>query len=384
MAVHEKRGRESSMHRKRVIIKIGSSTLTDETGKVDADYIDDVASQVSQLWQQGFEVVIVTSAAITAGLEALSLPTARPNSIPMLQAAAAVGQLELSKVYSHALAKHKLAVGQILLTRFEIENRTTYLHARDTIEQLLELGVVPLINENDTVAVDEIRFGDNDTLAAQVAILIKADLVILLSDIDGLYTADPRIDEDAKLLESIGSFTEEIIASAGLAGSNRGSGGMVTKIEAARMLMAASIPMIICEGHVPDVIVDTALGKQIGTRFASSDNGHRYGARQLWLALSGSVKGTVFIDDGAVRALREQGGSLLAVGVKRVEGGFEAGQAWDIRSLENSLIGRGICGYSSDELMLAAGKRTSEIGDNKLLGHLAGTEVIHRDQMVVF
>ncbi len=240
------------------------------------------------------------------------------------------------------------------------------------------------MNENDTVAVDEIRFGDNDTLAAQVAILIKADLVILLSDIEGLYTADPRIDEDAKLLESIGSFTEEIVSSAGAAGSNRGSGGMVTKIEAARMLMAASIPMVICEGHTPHVIVDTTSGKQIGTRFVNSDGRRQAGARKLWLALSGSVKGTIFVDDGAAKALQENGSSLLAVGVKRVDGMFDAGQVVDIRSMDNFLIGRGISNYTSDELSLAAGMRTAQIGGNKILGHLAGTAVIHRDQLVVF
>jgi glutamate 5-kinase len=369
---------------RRIVVKIGSSTLTDENGKVDASYIDELAAQVQTLRAQGSEVVVVTSAAITAGLEALAMPSERPDSIPILQAAAAVGQLELSKVYARAFEKRGVRVGQILLTRFEIENRTTYLHARDTIEKLLELGVVPLINENDTVAVDEIRFGDNDTLAALVAILVKADLVVLLSDIEGLYTADPRLDEDAELLETIGSFTEEIVNAAGEAGSSRGSGGMVTKLEAARMLMAAAIPLVICEGHVPNVVVDVACGRRIGTRISQDDGRRQAGARKLWLALSGSIKGGVYVDDGAVRALREQGSSLLPVGVRRVEGDFAAGQAINIRTLGGFLIGRGITNYSSNELAAAAGRKSSDIAADASLGHLANTEVIHRDRLVVF
>jgi glutamate 5-kinase len=373
-----------SVQAKRVVIKIGSSTLTGPDGKVDAGYIEGLAAQVQALRAQGCEVVIVTSAAITAGLEVLGMPPVRPDSIPVLQAAAAVGQLELSKVYARAFAGLGIRVGQILLTRLEIENRTTYLHARDTIEKLLELGVVPLINENDTVAVDEIRFGDNDTLAAQVAILVKADLAILLSDIEGLYTADPRIDEDAQLLEDIGSFTEEIVNAAGEAGSSRGSGGMITKLEAARMLMAASIPLVICEGHVPNAVVDAACGRRVGTRFSQEGGRRQAGARRLWLALSGSVRGSVYVDEGAARALREQGSSLLSVGVQRVEGSFTAGQAVDIRTSNGFLIGRGITGYSSTELAAAAGRKSPDLAADTALQHLTNTEAIHRDQLVVF
>jgi glutamate 5-kinase len=369
---------------KRIVIKIGSSTLTNDNGTVNSSYIEDLATQLQALRAHGSEVIIVTSGAITAGLEALGLPPARPDNIPQLQAAAAVGQLELSTVYANAFEKKGLQVGQILLTRFEMENRTAYLHARDTIERLLELDVVPLINENDTVAVDEIRFGDNDTLAALVAILAKSDLVILLSDIEGLYTADPRLDEDAQLLESIGAFTEEIVNAAGAAGSVRGSGGMATKIEAARMLMAAHIPMVICEGHIPNVVVDATQGKQIGTRFYQEKERHQAGARKLWHTLSTSVKGNVSIDDGALRALRERGSSLLPVGVKQVEGSFVSGNAVNLKDMRGNIIGRGITHYSSDELSLAAGRKSEEIASNGLLEHLANIEVIHRDELIVF
>jgi glutamate 5-kinase len=369
---------------RRIVIKIGSSTLTSADGKLDVPYIEGLAAQAQALRVRGCEVIIVTSAAIAAGLETLGMPSARSESIPALQAAAAVGQLELTKAYAWAFEEQGIKVGQILLTRFEIENRATYLHARDTIETLLELGVVPLINENDTVAVDEIRFGDNDTLAAQVAILIKADLVILLSDIAGLYTADPRLDEDARLLETVGSFTEEIVNAAGEAGSARGSGGMVTKLEAARMLMAAAIPLVICEGHAPNAVIDAAYGRRVGTRFLQEDGRRQAGARKLWLALSGSVKGGVYVDDGAVRALRKRGSSLLPVGVQRVEGEFAAGQVVNIRTLGGFLIGRGITNYSSDELAVAAGRKSSDIATDASLTHLANTEAIHRDQLVVF
>ncbi|MDR0350510.1 MAG: glutamate 5-kinase [Coriobacteriales bacterium] len=369
---------------RRVVVKIGTSTLTDDQGKLDLAYIEGLAAEMQELRAQGCELILVSSGAIAAGLEALGMSTERPEHLPILQAAAAVGQLELSQVYLRAFAKQGVRLAQVLLTRFEIENRTTYLHARDTLEKLLELGTVPLVNENDTVAVEEIRFGDNDTLAAQVAILIKADLAVILSDIEGLYTADPRIDEDAELLESVASFTKEIVDSAGEAGSSRGSGGMVTKLEAARMLMAANIPLVICEGRHPGAVADAVRGGRVGTRFARPTNGRQASARKLWLALSGSAKGIVFIDDGAALALRGAGGSLLSVGVRRVEGLFEAGQPVDIRTLDGFLIGRGISGYSTEELELAAEHNSSELSGDGRLAHLARTPVIHRDQMVIF
>lgn len=369
---------------RRLVIKIGSSTLTDDDGKISASYIEQLACQVGELRARGIQVLIVSSAAIVVGLEALDLPPKRPDSIPTLQAAAAVGQIALARVYAKAFEEQGLGVGQVLLTRFDTTNRDSYLHARDTLERLLELGIVPLINENDTVAVDEIRFGDNDTLAAQVAIMVKASLVVLLSDIEGLYTADPRIDEDARLLEKIGAFTEEIVNAAGDVGSTRGSGGMVTKLEAARMLMAAGIPMVICEGRLENAVLDAVCGKSIGTRFSSERQHRQAGARKLWIALSGTVKGTVIVDDGAQQALSERGSSLLPVGVRRAEGSFEAGNVVNIRNEQGFLIGRGLSAYSSDELSLAAGHKSDVIAHNKLLSHLTNKEVIHRDEMVIF
>jgi len=252
--------------RQRIVIKIGSSTLTCESGSVDSAYIATVAAQIAQLHGQGDELMIVSSGAIVAGLEALGV-SEKPKDIPTLQAAAAIGQVELAKHYNAALSAHGLRMAQVLLTRFEIDNRTAYLHARDTLQRLLELGVVPLINENDTVAVDEIRFGDNDTLAAQVAILVKADLVVLLSDIDGLYTADPRTTEDAELLQHIAALTEELVAAAGAAGSTKGSGGMVTKLEAAKTARRFGIDMVLMHGAEPERVYDMLDGAEVGTLF---------------------------------------------------------------------------------------------------------------------
>jgi glutamate 5-kinase len=369
-------------NRQRIVIKIGTSTLTAVDGGIDAAYFASLAAQIAELRGRGDELLIVSSAAIAAGLELLGIAE-RPSDTPTLQAAAAVGQVEISRHYAQALAAQDLKMAQVLLTRFEIEHREAYLHARDTLERLLELGVVPLINENDTVATDEIRFGDNDTLAAQVAILVQADLVCLLSDIEGLYTADPRIDEDAELLREIGSFTEEIVNAAGGAGSNRGSGGMITKLEAARMLMAAGIPMVICKGREPDAVIAAVDGRAAGTRFGAP-GASRSKARKLWLALSGSVKGSVYVDDGAVVALREKGGSLLPVGVTSVAGSFTAASVVDIRSNSGFLIGRGLVQYGSEDIRAVAGQRSKALKDKNMLNELAKTDVIHRDEMVLF
>jgi len=369
---------------KRLVVKIGSSTLTDDSGRLDASYLRDMARQIAQLKALGSEVLIVSSAAIVAGLQSLNMPPERPNDIPTLQAAAAVGQIVLTQSYTKAFAEHGLKLGQVLLTRNDTKNREAYLHARDTLERLLELGIIPLVNENDTVAIDEIRFGDNDTLAAQVAILVKANLVVLLSDIDGLYTADPRLSEDAELLESVEEFTREIVEAAGSAGSERGSGGMFTKLEAARMLMAAHIPMIICEGHSKDAILNAAQGTLKGTHFKREAPGQHANARRLWLALSGTVCGTVTVDAGAVSALRERGSSLLPVGVIAQSGAFEKGSIGDIRDEEGLLVGRGISNYSSEALEEAAGQRSYELIESAALGLNDKPEVVHRDAMVIF
>jgi glutamate 5-kinase len=257
---------------KRLVIKIGSSTLTDQNGLLDVYYFQTLAYQIASLHKHQIEVVIVTSAAIVAGLEALNMPTTRPDDIPTLQAVAAVGQLKLVEQYSTAFSRHNIKLAQVLLTRNDTDSPESNQHIKDTLQRLLELKIVPLINENDTVAIDEIKFGDNDTLAARVAILTNADLVVLLSDIEGLYTSDPRIDQDAKLLHHIDEFTAEVVNAAGKPAGHLGSGGMITKLEAAKMLMEKDIPMVICEGHTPNAVLKAAFGEQIGTKFCKEDD----------------------------------------------------------------------------------------------------------------
>jgi glutamate 5-kinase len=369
---------------KRLVVKIGTSTLTHVDGGLDRAFLADLARQVAQLRARGIQVTIVTSGAIGLGLEKLGYSASeRPHDMPTLQAAAALGQLELAQAYVEAFKPFEASVAQILLTRADTANRDSYLHARQTIERLLEFGAIPLVNENDTVAVEEIRFGDNDTLATLVATLIDADLVVLLSDIEGLYTADPRVDDDASLLEEIGTFTEDLRVIAGDSKTVHGSGGMLTKIEAARVLMAAGIPLVICEGHKENALYEAACGRQIGTRFKNEDARHRQ-ARKLWIAMAAAPAGAVVVDDGAAEALRERGSSLLPVGIVEVEGSFESGSPLNIFDRNHALIGRGLTHYSRDEIAVTMGHQMSQISQNKLLAHLADREVIHRDEMIIF
>lgn len=355
---------------KRIVIKIGSSTLVKD-GKIDAAFIGRLASECASLMQdEGVQPIIVTSGSIALGLEVLGIRGERPDDMPTLQAAASIGQVGLIRQYTDTFACFGVTVGQILMTRATTGQRESYLHARDTIERLLDLGVVPIINENDTVAVDEIRFGDNDTLAAMVATSVQADLVILLSDIDGLYTADPRKNEDAELLDTVSQLSEEIESGAGGVGSRSGSGGMLTKIAAARVLMAAGIPMVICEGHRRGAVSDAVHGRQVGTTFFDeSSNG--LAARKSWIALGGKVKGRVTCDDGACNALLNKGGSLLPVGIASFEGEFGAGDPVDVVDLQGRIIGRGLAGYDAARL-------------EELIGVHGAHEFINRDELVIF
>ena len=377
-------GIDAKRHYERIVVKVGTSSLVDADGRVDHIKISRLVEQIALVRAKGTKVVLVTSGAITVGLEELQMAATRPDDMPTLQAAAAIGQIKLANHYDYAARMYGIPTAQVLLTRRDTSDRTAYLHARDTVERLLELGVLPIINENDTVAVEEIRFGDNDTLAATVATLIRADLVVLLSDIEGLYTADPRIDEDAELLTRVERFTDELLESAGGAGSATGSGGMLTKIKAARVLMRAGIPMVICEGSRANALVDIVEGDQVGTMFVSGGSRKALQAKKLWIALGDKSRGVLVIDDGACRALRENGGSLLPVGVRQVKGTFGRGAIVNIRDLHGRLVGRGFSRYSSDEIGLAAGKHSDEIEQMVSISSLAGVDVVHRDEMIVF
>ena len=355
---------------KRIVIKIGSSTLVGADGTIDAGFIGTLAADCAQLIEEGTQPIIVSSGAIALGLGTLGWSATRPNDMPTLQAAAAIGQVGFIRQYSDTFALFGITVGQVLLTRATTGERDAYLHARDTIERLLALGIVPIINENDTVAVDEIRFGDNDSLAAMVATTVGADLVIILSDIDGLYTADPRTDAGAELLEHVSKMSADIEASAGGVGSRNGSGGMLTKLAATRVLMAAGIPTVICDGHRAHAVRDVAHGEQVGTTFFD-EGALGMHAKKSWIALGGKVKGTVTCDEGACNALRERKSSLLPVGICALEGSFAAGEPVDIVDEQGRLVGRGLAGWDSGELAERLGSR----------GH---GEFINRDELVIF
>ena len=363
---------------RRIVIKVGSSTLTRDGTAVDLAYVESLVTQICAVRDRGTGVVLVSSGAIAAGMEALGLDC-RPTDMPSLQAAASVGQVRLIETYAALFAKCGAVVGQVLLTRHDTGHRESYLHARDTFERLLAMGAVPVVNENDTVAVDEIRFGDNDTLAALVATLVSADLVVLLSDTAGLYDSDPRLADEAKLLEQIDELTEDVVAAAGGAGSVLGSGGMITKLEAAKVLMKAGIPMVICDGRREDAVVHIAEGKPVGTMFAGGASS--IGARKLWIALGRKPAGEVIVDDGAKAALTERGKSLLPAGVVGVTGSFEPGDAVVLKDRSGRAFARGLTEVSSADLDQIRGMKTSEIAH--LMPDGANREVIHRDRLVI-
>ncbi|NGM17013.1 glutamate 5-kinase [Xiamenia xianingshaonis] len=366
-----------------VVVKIGSSTLTTSESSIDYAFIDALADQIASVRELGFSPIIVTSAAIACGLEALGIHK-RPTDMPSLQAAASVGQSALSTAYAEAFARRGMLTSTVLLTRRDTADRTAYLHARDTLHRLVDLGVVPIVNENDTVSVEQIRFGDNDTLAALTAVLVGAGLVVILSDIDGLYDANPATHADAKLLSKVEVIGPEVIAMAGGVGSAVGSGGMVTKIKAAQVLMVAGIPMAICQGRRPNVIVDAVRGCDVGTLFSPRRSPHDVSPKKLWLALGDATRGSLVVDAGARRALVERGSSLLVVGVSEVEGRFEEGDIVDIKDASGHVFARGRVRAGSDEIELGLGRTRDYLRANHLLSHLADRSLVHRDELVVF
>lgn len=347
------------------VIKIGSSTLTNAEGKVDRAYLADLAHQVNRVRKAGWNVIIVSSGSIPCGLESLGLPLKRPKDMPTVQAASSVGQRALIAAYDQVFSPYGMLTSLVLLTRRDTADRTAYLHARDTFKRLLELGAVPIVNENDTVSVEQIKFGDNDTLAALVACLADADRVVILSDIDGLYTANPQIDPQATLIKRVDRITPAIMRGATGAGSCVGSGGMITKLTSARVLGAAGIPLVICHGRAQDAVVRSLDEDPIGTLFTAGERLHDITPRKLWIALGDSVKGTLSVDEGAAEALTRHGKSLLSVGVRHVEGEFAAGDVVNVLNAEGYVIARGLARRSSAELLQ--------------------TDVaIHRDELILF
>ncbi len=369
---------------KRLVVKIGSSTLTTEEGRVNHRYLESLAQQIDAVRAQGWQVVIVSSGAIACGLERLGLSGKRPSDMPTLQAAASIGQGLFVSAYGDAFAHFGILTSLVLLTRRDTADRQAYLHARDTLERLLSLGAVPIVNENDTVSVEQIRFGDNDTLCALVACLIGADLAIILSDVEGLFDDNPLQNPQAKLIERVDAIDKGILAVAGSAGSPVGSGGMETKVRAARVLGVAGIPLVVCSGMQNDAIVRVVDGQSVGTLFSPSHGRHEISPRKLWIALGDSAHGALVVDAGAKRALKDNGSSLLSVGVQRIEGAFEEGDIVDIKDLHGFLFARGRVSAGCDEAELALGRTREELKRNRLLAPMAERPLVHRDDLVVF
>ena len=369
--------------RKTMVVKIGSSTLVGDDRRIRRDFIADLARQARALRDMGWNLVVVSSGAIACGAPKLGFAS-RPADMPSLQACASVGQCILSAVYDEEFRAQELLTSLVLLTRHDTARRTSYLHARDALTRLVDLGVVPVVNENDTTTVDEIKFGDNDTLAALVSCLVSADLCVTLSDIDGLYTANPSLDPTATFIPRVTKIDAAIIGSAGDSTTSVGTGGMITKIRASRILMTAGIASVICSGEERDALVRLAAGESVGTLFAPPADRLDIAPRKLWIALGDSAHGSVVVDEGAARAVVECGSSLLPVGIRSVQGTFAAGDVLDVRDADGFVIARGRAVAGSDELELACGRRQDDIARNHLLAALAGKPAIHRDELIVF
>ncbi len=361
----------------RIVVKVGSSLLVDSSaGRLHHAWLESLAEDIAALHKQGRDVLVVSSGAIALGRSVLKLP-AGALKLEDSQAAAAVGQIALARTWTEVLGRHGITAGQVLLTLADTEERRRYLNARSTVAKLLEWKAIPVINENDTVATNEIRYGDNDRLAARVATMASADLLILLSDVDGLYDAPPGDGRDAKLIPLVPRITTEIEAMAGASGSELSRGGMVTKIEAGKMATTAGTHMVIASGRIEHPLQAIASGGRC-TWFLTAEK--PVTARKKWIAGSLEPKGTLTIDAGAVAALR-QGKSLLTAGITRVEGAFERGDAVVIRGPDGVEIGRGLIAYDADEAKKIRGKSSSEIA--RILGFDGRAEMIHRDDMVI-
>ncbi|MFA5015848.1 MAG: glutamate 5-kinase [Actinomycetota bacterium] len=365
---------------KRIVIKIGSSSLTLKAGGLDRTGIKKFVDEATSLVSRGIEVIIVTSGAIAAGLESLKIKK-KPEDITMLQAAACVGQLELMSIYSGLFLKNNLKTGQILLTHEDTTRRKQYLNIKNTIKNLIGLNIIPIINENDSVAVDEIKFGDNDQLAALVAILAEADTLIILTDIDGVYDKDPRIYSGARLIPYIDKINEDIERAAGGIGSTYGIGGMKSKIKAAKICSFSGIKTIIANSRRKNILNKIIAGEDTGTFFAPQ-TAKKIKSIKKWIAFGKKTRGAIVIDRGAEEAVLNKGKSILAVGVVGVEGKFDKGDTLQVFSLDGKLIARGICNFSSEEMQKIKGKNKKKILSE--FDDSMRTEVIHRDCLVVF
>lgn len=368
---------ETFAHAKKILIKVGSAVLAGADG-LDLNIIDSLVKEMSNLVHKGYSVVLVTSGAIVSGKHRLNI-TGKLKSIPEKQAAAAIGQGRLMRVYSKSFEKQGLYVAQILLTLSDLSDRQRYLNIRNTLSTLMEWGVTPIINENDSVAVDEIKFGDNDNLAAMIANIIEADLFINLTSTDGLFDCNPAQSKRAKLIELVYEITEQIEAASTTDTSAGGTGGMKSKVLAAKKVTTMGIPCVIAPGKRKNVLADILAGKEIGTLFLPTAD--RLNSKKYWIAFTLHPRGTLVIDDGAKKALLEKGKSLLPSGIVEVEGDFNLGDAVNCVDRDGEIIAKGLVNYNSVEIRKIKGLKTLQI--SQILGHKDYDEVIHRDNLAI-
>ncbi len=368
---------ESPTRRPRtVVVKIGSSSVTTPGGRVDTEAVDKLAVEVARCCAKGMQIVVVTSGAIAAGWSDLGAGGVRPTDLATLQALSAVGQHRVMAEWSDALVRHGLVAGQVLLAPLDFVHRSQYLHARQTLGRLLELGVVPVVNENDAVADEEIRFGDNDRLAALCAHLVRADLLVLLTDAPGLLTEDPRLDGSGSLIEEVVEIDHELEHLAGGPGSDSGSGGMASKLAAAKIATWSGVEAVIADAFRPDVLAQvTALVPGVGTRFVAQER--RLPARKLWIAFAIGSSGTIVVDEGARRALVGRGRSLLPAGVLSTSGVYDVEDAVEIAGPDGAVFAKGLVRHPAAVVASWSGRHSHELPDD------VAPEIVHRDDLVV-
>jgi len=362
---------------RRVVVKVGSNVLTEDHG-LNLKAIRSISRQICRLIDGGIEIILISSGAMASGIRKVGLDK-RPDEIPKRQAIAAVGQAGLIMEYEKAFARYHKKVAQILLTGDDLNNRKRYLNARNTLCMLLSWQVVPIINENDTVMIEEIQFGDNDNLAAMITLLMDADILINLTDIDGLYTKDPRANSDADFIPIVSTIGEDIKKIASDIPGALGTGGMLSKINAAKKVTAAGIPMVIANGGKPDVLKKLFSGKDVGTFFIPKKK--KLKSRKCWIAFTLKPKGVIRIDDGAAEAILNRGKSLLPSGIVGVEGEFSAGAPVEFRKTDDETLGNGLVNYSSTDIRKIMGLKSNQIKNR--LGHKPYDDVIHRDNLAV-
>ncbi len=362
---------------KRVVIKVGSGVISTAEG-LDGVMIAQLAEDICDFCARGIEVILVSSGAVAAGRNSLGI-AGRPKTIPQKQAAAAIGQPRIMRAYKEVFQRHNRVAAQVLLTRDDLSNRRRYLNAHNTFDALLEYGVTPIVNENDTVVVEEIRFGDNDNLSAQVASLMEVDLLLILSDVAGFYDGDPACDKGAQFLPLIEKITPEVMAMAGSSRGTLGTGGMQTKLQAAQKASLAGIPTMIVDGRAPGILRQVIEGDEVGSLFLASAS--KLSARKRWIALTMQPSGKLLLDDGAVRAVADSGKSLLPTGIVVVEGDFERGDAVHICDRNGIPFAIGVASYNSVELRQIKGHRCAEI--EQILGYQYRDEAVYRDNLVL-